>query len=82
MKGPDSVLGFCGHCGSNLYVARPSKGMVHVRLGTLDDDAGIRPMAHVHVASKAPWEVIADTLPQFPEDVPAGMIPVKTTSAP
>ena len=34
-------------------------------LGPLDDDAGVRPGLHVHVASKAPWFDISDDLPQF-----------------
>lgn len=69
-KGKDSLLGFCSNCGSNLFVRRPSLGFVHVRLGTLDDDPGLRPMAHVFVAEKAPWHAITDALPQFEREVP------------
>jgi hypothetical protein len=36
----------------------------HVQLGTVVDDPGIRPMFHIFVAEKAPWHVIADSLPQ------------------
>jgi hypothetical protein len=36
-------------------------------LGALDDDPGIKPKLHVHVASKAPWFTITDDLPQLPE---------------
>jgi hypothetical protein len=36
-------------------------------LGLLNDDPGIRPQLHVHVASKAPWFTITDDLPQFAE---------------
>ncbi len=33
--------------------------------GILDDDAGARPIAHIFVDSKAPWNEITDDLPQF-----------------
>jgi hypothetical protein len=35
-------------------------------LGALDDDPGIQPKLHVHVASKASWFTITDDLPQLP----------------
>jgi len=59
--------GFCRVCGSPIL----SKFDAHPRyyglpLGALDDDPGIRPKLHVHVASKAPWFTITDDLPQLP----------------
>jgi hypothetical protein len=42
---------------------------VHVTLGTLVDDPGIRPSRHIFVGSKAPWFTITDDLPQFQEHV-------------
>jgi hypothetical protein len=41
-----------------------------IALATLDDDPGVRPLAHVFVASKAPWFTITDDLPQFAEGRP------------
>jgi hypothetical protein len=38
---------------------------VHVAMGTLVDDPGIRPTKHIFVGSKAPWFTITDDLPQF-----------------
>ena len=43
-------------------------------LGALDDDPGVRPQLHVHVASKAPWFTITDGLPQFAE-LPTARVP-------
>jgi hypothetical protein len=40
-------------------------------LGTLDDDPGVRPTAHVFVDSKAVWFEITDGLPQFREGIVA-----------
>jgi hypothetical protein len=59
---------FCDTCGARLTVR--FDGMPHavwVSAGTLDADAGVRPDAHMFVASKAPWVEISDGLPQYPE---------------
>jgi hypothetical protein len=40
---------------------------VHVALGSLVDEPGIRPTGHIYVGSKAPWYEIADELPQYDE---------------
>lgn len=62
---------FCRGCGAALFselTTRPQ--YVHVRLGTLDDDPGGRPLFHMFVASKAPWIEIDDGLPRhdrFPD---------------
>jgi hypothetical protein len=40
---------------------------LRIRLGTLDQDPGGRAVVHLWTASKAPWFVIADDLPQLPE---------------
>jgi hypothetical protein len=44
-------------------------------LGTLDDDPGVRPSAHVWVSSKAPWWEITDDLPQHAEGLAIGKLP-------
>jgi hypothetical protein len=55
----------CGTCGSLLYSLVRDGAYVHVCLGVLIDPPTIAPTAHIFVGSKAPWEVIADALPQF-----------------
>jgi hypothetical protein len=58
---------FCASCGAPIYShADASDDIVSVRCGTLDDDPPLRPALHLHVASKAPWDEIADDLPQLP----------------
>jgi hypothetical protein len=64
---PGTRRGFCRVCGSPIL----SKFEAHPKyyglpLGALDDDPGIRPKLHVHVASKAPWFTITDDPPQLP----------------
>jgi hypothetical protein len=65
---PGNHRGFCRVCGSPMLTKFDSDSAVlSLPLGALDDDPGIRPQLHVHVASKAPWFTITDGLPQFVE---------------
>jgi len=62
---------FCRNCGSPLVAwSDQFPAILNLAMGTLDDDPGVRPEAHWHVSSKAPWFHIADDLPQFPEFPP------------
>lgn len=56
---------FCRVCGSSMPRRDEARGFTVVPMGVLDDDPGIRPERHIHVASKAPWDVITDDLPSF-----------------
>lgn len=62
---------FCRRCGAKLPRLDPERGLAVVPMGALDDDPGIRPSAHIFVASKAPWHEITDALPQHAEAAPA-----------
>ena len=63
---------FCGTCGSPVFaLVDADPDHVRIRLGTLERDAEAIVTAHVWVASKARWDVIADDLPQFAEARPA-----------
>jgi hypothetical protein len=42
-----------------------ARGIGIIPMGAFDDDPGMRPERHIHVASKAPWETIEDDLPKF-----------------
>jgi len=57
----------CRVCGSLLYSVVRDGAFVHVALGTLVDEPGISPSAHIFVGSKAPWFDITDNLPQHEE---------------
>ena len=58
---------FCKICGSSLPFRNEVRGVVVVPMGSLDDDPGYPPRAHIFVDSKAPWFTITDSLPQHPE---------------
>lgn len=63
---PGQTKYFCRHCGSPILskkVSRPDK--VRVRLGTIESNISERPIGHIFATSKANWEEIADTLPQY-----------------
>jgi hypothetical protein len=80
-SGADKVLLFgekdagdihCRVCGALLFSVVRGGAFVHVGMGTLLDDPGIRPTQHIFVGSKAPWFSITDDLPQYAEHAVAG----------
>jgi hypothetical protein len=60
---------FCSACGSALFSRNPADPEeLGVRLGTFDEDPGVRPSYRQFVAYAAPWEPIPDDgLTRFPE---------------
>jgi hypothetical protein len=60
---------FCGDCGSALFSRDPEDATkVAVRLGSFDEDPGIRPTVRQFVAYAAAWEPLPDDgLPRYPE---------------
>jgi hypothetical protein len=61
---------FCARCGSPLFSrADALPQLISLRCGSLDGDPGVRPIAHIHVASKSPWYEICDDLAQKAEDL-------------
>ena len=60
---------FCGDCGSALFSRDPQDATkVAVRLGSFDEDPGIRPTVRQFVAYAAAWEPLPDDgLPRYPE---------------
>ena len=67
---PGKFRAFCRRCGSPLYSRRDDAPEIRrIRLGTLDSDPERRPLAHVWVASQAPWDSITDGLPRYLEGI-------------
>jgi len=65
------ITTFCMFCSSPMPGLFEEFGVYLVPAGSLDDDPGIRPEAHIYVGSKASWHAIDDKLPQFDEMPPA-----------
>ena len=66
---PDKQRVFCANCGSQLYAHRKGQQHYILRLGTLDDDPGVRPINHIFLCQKAPWyDIETDcALPKYDE---------------
>jgi hypothetical protein len=62
---PDLERGFCPRCGTTMFSRRDSAGIIGVTTGSLDDPSAFRPQMHIWTASKQPWVVIDDGLPQY-----------------
>jgi hypothetical protein len=61
-------VAFCRRCGSGLPRPSPTRNVVLVPAGSLDDDPGMRPEAHIFIESRAGWDVIgADGIPRYAE---------------
>ena len=59
-------IGFCSRCGSTLCGLH--EGSVHgITLGCVDGDPGVEIEMHIFVGSKAPWDHIGGSAPQYPE---------------
>jgi hypothetical protein len=65
------AIAFCRQCGSAVPRVSKERGIVVVPVAGLDTDPGMRPMAHIFTASKAPWFEITDGLQQYPEGPPS-----------
>jgi hypothetical protein len=69
---PGFLRWFCPRCGS--VTPGEGDGVRFVPLGGVDGDPGVRPLAHIFAASKAPWFEWKDGLPRF-DAYPPGMGP-------
>lgn len=61
---------FCRRCGSHLVAGWEGEDELILRAGCIDGDPGLRPVAHVWTAHKAPWYDIDASLPCLPEGRP------------
>ena len=57
---------FCKTCGSPIFSKNSqTPETIRIRLGTIKSDIEEKPEAHIFVDSKANWDEITDTLPQY-----------------
>ena len=73
---PTLARPFCARCGSVVADGAEWQGLVQMPAGALDDDPGERPVAHILVASKAPWWDIHDDVTRFDGYPPGLDLPV------
>jgi len=58
---------FCARCGSIVPQTLPQHGLVWIPAGLLAGDPGLALTRHIHVASKAPWELLDEATRRHPE---------------
>lgn len=63
---------FCPHCGSHLVAAWDHEDELILRVGSLRDDPGSKPVAHVWTEEKAAWFELTDDLPKLARGAPRG----------
>ena len=73
---------FCRVCGSSLFGGTwPDGPEVSIRLGTLDDDPGIRPQYHSFAADVPPWDRLPDDgLPRYDGPPPSTSAPSESAT--
>ncbi|HEX5928561.1 MAG TPA: GFA family protein [Solirubrobacterales bacterium] len=72
------VKSFCTRCGSHVFTTNPEDPeMVGIRMGTLDEDPGVRPGLHQFTTYAPAWAPVPDDgLPRFPERFAPGASPL------
>jgi hypothetical protein len=62
---------FCSNCGGQLFSRHPDGTIWSVRMGTLDEDPGLRPKHRQFVAYAASWEPVPDDgIPHYADKAP------------
>ncbi len=67
LPGAEFTSRFCATCGSVVPQHVPAAGFYWVPAGLLDGDPGIPLSRHIHVDSKAPWEILDERCERLPE---------------
>ncbi len=67
---PGKRRSFCRNCGSHLVAAWDHEDQLILRVGCIDGDPGVRPVAHIWTSQKAPWYEIGEDLPCLAEGRP------------
>ncbi len=58
---------FCTVCGSHLIAEHPGEPHVILRVASLDDDPGARPLIHIWRSHEVPWCVSGPEVKSFAE---------------
>jgi hypothetical protein len=64
---PGKLRYFCSSCGSHLIADRHNQPNVILRVATLDEDPGARPVAHIWTSLDVPWLQYNDKIPLYAE---------------
>jgi hypothetical protein len=62
---------FCGNCGTQLFgKGSRAAGMIHVKVGTIDDASFVRPEMDLFVSRKLPFVRLSDETEHFDQGRP------------
>jgi len=64
---PGKLRHFCSICGTHLVAERPAQPHVILRVATLDEDPGSRPVMHIWCSHDVPWLKDAEGVQHYPE---------------
>lgn len=64
---PGKQRRFCSVCGSHLVAEREGEPQLILRVATLDDDPGMRPVVHIWTSHDVPWLRYGNDLSSYPE---------------
>jgi len=64
---PGRFRSFCSICGSHVLAERPADPHVVLRVATLDDDPGTRPLIHIWKSHEVPWCSYRGDIKEFAE---------------
>ena len=62
---PGKLRKFCGICGTHLFAEWPARPHIILRVATLDEDPGGRPLHHIWTSHDVPW--LDSGGPPYPE---------------
>lgn len=64
---PGKLRWFCSMCGTHLVAEREGQGHVILRVATLDEDPGVRPVARIWRSHDVPWLAHSEELLSYDE---------------
>ncbi|MCB1534663.1 MAG: GFA family protein [Rhodoblastus sp.] len=67
---PGKFRRFCGTCGSHIYAEWVDQPQIILRVATLDEDPGARPLVHIWTSHDPPWLMDQADVRRFAEGLP------------
>lgn len=66
---PGKLRRFCSVCGTEILAEWVNQDQIILRVATLDDDPGVRPVVHIWTSHDAPWLIDDGDVPRLPEGI-------------
>lgn len=64
---PGKIRSFCSRCGSQLIKTKTDSDDIVLRVGSLDDDPGVKPQARIWHSHEVPWLDYSTDIPTYEE---------------